>query len=109
LDGRRDYVDVRDVARALIALALRGWPGLVYNVGTGRSHRIREGLDHLIERSGRSVEVQIDPGVKAAPGPRDSRADIARIGAHTLGRPEIRWKQSLDDLWDEALAGRGCH
>jgi GDP-4-dehydro-6-deoxy-D-mannose reductase len=104
LHGRRDYVDVRDVARALIALARRGWPGLIYNVGTGRSHRVREGLDHLIERSGRSVEVRVDRGFTVSPGARDSRADIARIVAHTLWRPEIRWEQSLDDLWDEALA-----
>jgi GDP-4-dehydro-6-deoxy-D-mannose reductase len=102
LDARRDFVDVRDVARALIALAERGRPGRVYNVGTGRSHRVGDGLDHLIRRSGRAVEVRIDPG-RSAPGPGDSRADIGRIVADTGWRPEVPWEQSLDDLWDEAI------
>ena len=103
LNGRRDFVDVRDVARALIALAERGRAGLVYNVGTGRSHRVGDGLDHLIRRSGREVEVRVDPGLSASPGPRDSRADIGRIVTDTGWRPEVSWEQSLDDLWAEAL------
>jgi len=105
LDARRDFVDVRDVARALVALAERGRPGLVYNVGTGRSRRVGDGLDHLIRRSGRAVEVRTDPAWTGPPGPRDSRADIDRITAHTGWRPGLTWEQSLDDLWDAAARG----
>jgi GDP-4-dehydro-6-deoxy-D-mannose reductase len=105
LDGRRDFIDVRDVARVLIALAERGRAGLIYNVGTGQSHRVGDGLEHLIRRSGRSVEVRVDPGLTtASPGPRDSRADISRALTHTGWRPEVSWEQSLDDLWAEAAA-----
>lgn len=52
LDTRRDFVDVRDVARALIALAQHGRPGLVYHVGTGRSQRVGDGLEQLHRLSG---------------------------------------------------------
>jgi GDP-4-dehydro-6-deoxy-D-mannose reductase len=87
------------VARALIALAVRGRPGLVYHVGTGRSRRVGDGLEHLIRLSGRDVVVEVDPARAARRGPVDSRADIRRIEAHTGWRPEISWEQSLADLW----------
>jgi GDP-4-dehydro-6-deoxy-D-mannose reductase len=102
LDSRRDYIDVRDVALALIALAERGQPGLIYNVGTGRSQQVGDGLARLIERHGRPVEVRVDERF-AAGGPSDSRAQIARIVSHTGWEPTIAFAQSLDDLWDEAV------
>ena len=102
LDARRDFVDVRDVARALVELAWSGRAGRVYHVGTGLSHRVGDGLERLIRRSGRSIEVRVDPARTLARGPGDSRADIRRIVANTAWRPAIGWEQSLDDLWDEA-------
>ena len=102
LDIRRDFIDARDVARALIALAESGRAGSVYHVGTGRSRCVREGLDHLIRLSGRAVEVKADPRASRNAGPRDSCADIRRIAADTAWRPRVAWEQSLADLWDEA-------
>src|SRR5579885_1276815 len=83
LDTRRDFVDVRAVARAMIALALHGRPGQVYHVGTGSSHTVREGLEVLIESSGRSVVPHADLDLLRSPGPPDSRAAINRIVAET--------------------------
>jgi GDP-4-dehydro-6-deoxy-D-mannose reductase len=102
LDARRDFIDVRDVARAMIALALRGQPKLVYHVGTNVSHRVGEGLDHLIRHSGRTVRVKVDPALQKRRGPIDSRADIGRIVAHTAWQPAISWEESLADLWNSA-------
>ena len=104
LDARRDFIDVRDVARAMIALALHGHPGLAYNVGTGRSRRVAEGLERLIQLSGRTVRVSVDPELQSRRGPVDSRANIDRIMTHTDWRPSISWEQSLDDLWREVDA-----
>jgi nucleoside-diphosphate-sugar epimerase len=102
LESRRDFIDVRDVARAMIALALRGQAGLVYHVGTGRSHRVGDGLERLIRLSARSVEVSVDPSLQSHRGPADSRADIDRIVSHTGWQPSFSWEQSLVDLWREA-------
>ena len=102
LDVRRDFVDVRDVARAVIALAARGKGGRVYHVGTGASHGVGEGLRRLVDRSGRSIEVRVDPGRCTWAGPRDSRADVRRILDETGWRAEVSFAASLDDLWDEA-------
>ena len=104
LEARRDFVDVRDVAQAMIALALHGHPGLAYNVGTGRSRSVGEGLDRLIQLSGRDVRVGADPLLQSRRGPVDSRANIDRIASHTDWQPSISWEQSLDDLWREVDA-----
>ena len=104
LDSRRDFVDVRDVARALIALALRGRRGLAYHVGSGRSHRVGGGLEHLIRLSGRAVLIESDHTLTVSSGPRDSCADTRRITAHTGWVAQVNWVQSLADLWDEVRA-----
>lgn len=102
LETRRDFVDVRDVARAMIALALRGRSGQVYHVGTGCSRAVREGLDHLVDWSGRSVVVHHDPDLVRQHEIPDSRADIGRIEADTGWRPSIPFETTLGDLWAEA-------
>ncbi len=102
LDTRRDFVDVRDVARAMIALALRGRSGQVYHVGTGRSRAVREGLDRLIDWSGRSVVVHHDRALVRRNVIPDSRADIRRIEADTGWGPSIPFQTTLGDLWEEA-------
>ena len=98
LTARRDFVDVRDVAEAFLALAERG-SGRVYHVGTGQSHRVSDGLDRLIALSGRPVTIAVDPSFPRPTGPTDSRADIARINAEVGWSPRIRFDQSLADLW----------
>jgi nucleoside-diphosphate-sugar epimerase len=102
LEARRDFIDVRDVALAMIAIALRGQAGRIYHVGTGESHRVGDGLERLIRLSGRSVEVGVDPSLERRRGPADSCADINRIVSDTGWRPSISWEQSLADLWGEA-------
>ena len=101
LDTRRDFVDVRDVARALLALAEHGRAGQVYHVGTGDSHAVGDGLETLIELSGRSVVPRDDPGLMLRRGPLDSRAAIHRIVADTGWGPRISLEESLRDLWSD--------
>ena len=102
LDSRRDFIDVRDVARAMMAIAARGRAGLVYHVGSGKSRRVGDGLDRLVELSGRSVRLIVDPVCYGRRGPADSRADIDRINTHTGWQPQIGWEDSLNDLWTAA-------
>jgi GDP-4-dehydro-6-deoxy-D-mannose reductase len=109
LDARRDFIDARDVAGALFALADRGQPGRIYHVGTGRSHRVGDGLDRLIALSGREVVVETDPALVRRRGPSDSRADVRRIAGEVGWSAAIPWERSLRDLWTDTVAriGRG--
>lgn len=102
LDARRDFLDVRDAAGALIALAEHGRAGEVYHVATGVSHSIGDGLGVLICSSGRAVHVA--PATRAATGAFESRASIDKIVQETGWRPVISFEQSLDDTWRSAFA-----
>jgi GDP-4-dehydro-6-deoxy-D-mannose reductase len=101
--ARRDFIDARDVASALVALARRGRAGRIYPVGRGRSRSIAEGLDRLIALSGRRVTVESDP---TSSGPTDSRADLGAITHDTGWSPRVPFEESLGDLWQSIdLAG----
>ncbi len=104
LAARRDFVDVRDVAEAILALASRGESGRVYHVGSGQSHGVGDGLDQLIAWSGRRVSIEVDPSFGCPSGPADSRADIRRMINEVGWSPRIGWEQSLRDLWASVQA-----
>ena len=104
LAARRDFLDVRDSAEALVALAAFGRPNTLYHVGSGVSRSIGDGLNELIQLSGRRVLIESMPGDSV---PSDSRADITRIKEATGWTPQILWSQSLSDLWNEAARRAG--
>jgi nucleoside-diphosphate-sugar epimerase len=104
LEARRDFVDVRDVARALVSLASNVRASRIYHVASGRSHRVGDGLDRLIALSGREVRVEVDPARVRSLVLSDSRADIGRIASETGWSPAITWEQSVRDLWDDAVS-----
>ena len=60
LAARRDFVDTRDIATALQALARQGRCGEVYNVCSGRAVRIGDALDALVQASGLPVRIAAD-------------------------------------------------
>ncbi|MDB5349752.1 MAG: nucleoside-diphosphate-sugar epimerase [Planctomycetota bacterium] len=106
LDVRRDFIDVRDVAAALISLAEHGRSRAIYHVGTGRSRSVGEGLRELIRLSGRLVHLEENVSPSARHGPSDSRADIARLVGETGWSPKVCWESSLTDLWADASRRR---
>jgi len=100
IDSRRDFVDVRDVASAVLAIAERGRSGRIYHVGTGESHSVRSGLETLIALSGRAVDVRVQPSHVDGSVPRDSRADSLSLREETGWSPRFAWEESLRDLWN---------
>jgi nucleoside-diphosphate-sugar epimerase len=105
LDARRDFIDVRDAARAMVALALQAsGGGRVYHVGSGHSRTVQEGLDALIQLSGRKVRICVDRRLSSRKEPDDSRARIDRIVSETGWQPTIPFQQTMNDLWNDAKA-----
>jgi nucleoside-diphosphate-sugar epimerase len=68
LSAERDFLDVEEAARVLLALAaMPRWPWPVVNVCSGGAHRLGDLLDGLIAASGLRVRVEPDPAL-ARPG-----------------------------------------
>lgn len=98
LEVQRDYLDVRDVASAYIALATSAVPGSVYNVGSGIARSMKSMLDSLIEAFGADVEVVVDPDRFRPADQLVFVADTTRLHAATDWRPRYSMEQTLEDL-----------
>ena len=98
LDTTRDFVDVRDVARALLLLARCGVPDGIYNVGSGVETAVREVLQCLASIAGYAGG-WYESGVSSRQSdvPRH-RADISRLSM--LGFvPRYSLRESLQEVY----------
>jgi len=100
LSPRRDFLDVRDAAAAVVRLATAGTPGLAYNVASGREVSIREVLDLVARVTGRTLRTVQAPGAAPGPGVPRARADVTRIGTDTGWSADIPLETSLRDMWE---------
>jgi GDP-4-dehydro-6-deoxy-D-mannose reductase len=98
LAARRDFLDVRDVARAYLVAIQQARPGSVYNVGRGRAYSIRAMLDMLLAQTTASIQVEYDP---ARARPADIPlllADASAFQAATGWAPVIPLDRTLADI-----------
>ncbi|MFQ6103935.1 MAG: GDP-mannose 4,6-dehydratase [Candidatus Glassbacteria bacterium] len=96
----RDYLDVRDVVKAYIAVLEDGRDGEVYNVAGGRSHSLRKLLDDLIGLSEASIEVVQDDRRMRKVDIEYQVGDSAKLTRETGWKPEIGIEDTLRDLID---------
>ena len=95
LDTTRDFIDVRDVAAALL-LAQRGEAGGTYNLGSGRETPICFVLSELIRISGLTTAIATRNDLPR--GVRRHVADVSRL--QRLGFvPAYSLSESLHDLF----------
>lgn len=105
LEPARDFLDVRDVVSAYVALAREGDSGEVYNVCSGAAVTIRDVLGELVRIARVPVEVREDPArVRTADVPL-SVGDPAKLRARTGWRPQIPLTRSLRDVYEAAREG----
>jgi len=103
LEVERDYIDVRDVARAYLLLLDGGMPGEAYNVCSGKSLPARHLADELVHIAGGGIQIRLDPR-------RERAAEIPMLlGAGEKLFKEVGWtpaiplRESLGDLWREKV------
>jgi GDP-4-dehydro-6-deoxy-D-mannose reductase len=100
LQARRDFTDVRDMVKAYELAMLNGISGEVYNIGSGKSHKIDDILRILLSLSTKKISVRIDQtrfrpiDVPEIVG--DSRKFYKLTGWH----PVIPLEKTLQDILD---------
>jgi GDP-4-dehydro-6-deoxy-D-mannose reductase len=102
LTAARDFLDVRDVVNAYIALARDGERGEVYNVCSGGAVTIRDILRELIAIAHVPVEVREDP---ARMRPADVPILVGspeKLRARTGWQPQLTLVRSLRDIYAAA-------
>lgn len=100
LDSRRDFTDVRDVVRAYEVLMISGEPGQVYNIGSGKSHKIKEVLDIFLSLTKANIVVEKDPSLFRPGDIPELRCDYGKLHHATGWKPEIQLETTLKDTLD---------
>ncbi len=98
IDVTRDFLDVRDLARAYLGLLSTGENGGIYNVCSGRETRIRDIIEKLARIGGIDVEIMQDPERFRPSDQRQVRGDNGKLRAATGWQPQIPLDQSLRDV-----------
>jgi nucleoside-diphosphate-sugar epimerase len=101
LGAVRDFVDVRDVADAVLAAAGAEARG-VLNVGSGHATLTRDLVRELVGLVPGAELLEEGGGSERSGGVPWQQADIRAIGAALGWRPAHRVSDTLTDLWMEA-------
>jgi GDP-4-dehydro-6-deoxy-D-mannose reductase len=99
LSPERDFVDVRDAARAYWTIALQGAPGETYNVCSGRGHTIEGVLNALGAQT--AVPYRVDSRRGSPQLVVRCVGDPSRIAREIGWTPTIPFERSLADLLDD--------
>lgn len=104
VETKRDFLDVRDVADAYVALLERGRSGEVYNICSGHAVAVREILRELITIARVPVEIRDEPELMRASDTPVLFGDPAKIRAQTGWEPHYPLATSLRDIYNDAKA-----
>ncbi len=105
LESRRDFLDVRDVARAYRLLLESGHSGEAYNIASGKLTTIQVLLDELCRLANVQPRIEIDNKL-FRPADDGPVLDISKITDHTGWRPEIPLEKTLLDIMSDIDAGQ---
>lgn len=110
LTPRRDFTDVRDVARAYRLMMLHGEPGAVYNICSGVAIPVQQLADELIAMSTAPMRLRSDPALQRSVDIPVLCGDNSALRRATGWEPEIPLETTLADLLTqcrEAVAAEG--
>lgn len=103
LEVKRDYLDVRDLARSYLLLMDKGEAGQTYNVCSGKAVSARQVAELLVQFHGGSVELRFDPRRERSTEIPILVGSADKLTNTTGWRPAITLRESLRDLWNDML------
>ncbi len=98
LDAKRDYTDVRDIARAYRLLLEKGVSGEAYNVCSGRSLSGHEILAAILITATASPVVTEDPTKMRPSDASDIYGDYEKLCKDTGWKPKVNLEQTMQDV-----------
>lgn len=98
LEAKRDYTDVRDIAKAYRLLIESGKSGELYNICSGNSFSGQDILDGLLGKSSARLSVRQDPARMRPADIQEIVGDRTKITQHTGWQPTINLDQTLTDV-----------
>lgn len=96
----RDFLDVRDVVAAYLALLDRGQRGEVYNICSGRGVSIADVIQMLGETAGYMPAIVTDPALVRPVENAVVTGDHSKITAAVGWRPAIRLEEALRSVYE---------
>jgi UDP-glucose 4-epimerase len=94
----RDYIDTRDVATAIVAVADAVHGASVFNVGSGLAYSVMDVVESLRRILGREIRVVQEPSRIRSTDRMLLAADIERIRRMTRWTPRLALEDTLRDL-----------
>lgn len=98
LEAKRDYTDVRDIARAYRLLLEKGKSGETYNICSGVSHSGQEMLDLILAKAGSKVIVEQDPARMRPSDTPDIYGSHEKLTTDTGWQPEASIEATIADV-----------
>jgi len=99
LSSKRDYLDIRDICSALVAIAKKGNSGEIYNICYGESHGIEKMLNSLIKMSNcNKYKIKFSP--KSSPEVKDIVGSNKKIKRGTGWNPKVKIFEGLKNTLD---------
>ena len=106
LDAKRDFTDVRDIAKAYLLAVEKCKPGEVYNICSGETLSMKEMLLILLSLTDVSVKLKEDPERMRPSDVSILHGDYSKFKKATGWQPTINIKKTLEDLlnyWRERV------
>jgi GDP-4-dehydro-6-deoxy-D-mannose reductase len=100
LDAKRDFTDVRDIVKAYEFAMQKGKAGEVYNLGSGRSRKIKDILETLLSLSSKKISVKVDPERFRPIDVPEILGDINKFHDLTGWEPSVPFEKTLQDILD---------
>jgi GDP-4-dehydro-6-deoxy-D-mannose reductase len=94
----RDFLHVRDVVDAYLALVARGVPGEAYNVASGEGVTVRALAERVLQRLGRSAEISTAATLARAVEVPMLVGDNTKLRRATGWTPRLTRDDIIDDL-----------
>ena len=101
MSAQRDFTDVRDVARAYLALIKLGEPGEIYNICSGQPRSVQTLLDALLSQAKTAISVEPDPARMRPADTLVSYGSNEKLLSATGWAPQIAFEQTVTDILDD--------